>query len=303
LEVVRVSVEAFRDYYESIGRKNARTYYFLLKGFEKWLAQRGKSIDDFSPADAEMYMAELAKGSPRTANVFLAAVRRYAEWRTNLAVDDNEFVREQRRWMALKMIRPRKVAREIKKEALTEEELERLIEVTMFKYELFVATAVHFYFGWRPVEGAKLIREARIDWGKDYMIIRTAKVGDERILPWAPMMRPIIKRWYEFANTYLAKLSRPEEWYTKAIKPVAARIGLKVTARTARKTFETQMRARGVEQWAINFLLGHTTTIPDVYTDWGVLTEYLREIMVEKHYLLPILEEVMGKWRGRMVRR
>ena len=59
------------------------------------------------------------------------------------------------------------------------------------------------------------------------------------------------------------------------------------------------MRKAGVEQWAINFILGHTTSIPDVYTDWDELREKLRDIMVNKHYMIPILGEVVAEWRAK----
>lgn len=294
-----MSVEGFINYYNTLGKKIAKPYYYLLKGFEAWLAEQGKTLDNFTPNDAEMYYHIVAKDSPRSANLFLSAIRKYAEWRVRGATTDEEFVKEERRLWGLKGIRMQKVPREIKKEALNEEELKKLLITTIPNPPLFVATVVHFYFGWRPYEGAVDITRARMDWENNYMVIRTAKVGNERILVWADEIAPFVAYWYNFARTKLVNIKRPEEWYTKAIKPVGKRLGLQVTARTARKTFETQMRKRGVEQWAINFILGHTTTIPDVYTDWGELREYLRNIMEDKHYLLPILDEVMDEWMER----
>ena len=288
-----MSVDGFINYYKALGKKISKPYYYLLRGFESWLKSNGKTIDEFTANDVELYMAELSKSSPRSANLFLSAIRKYAEWRARNAIDDKEFIREERRVWALKGIRPKKVPREIKKETLSVTELYRLMKSTVSRPHIFIATAVHFYFGWRPVEGAELITSARIFWKEDYMIIRTAKVGNERILPWAKEMRPIVKGWYELVVDRVSKMSRPEEWYTKAIKPIARSLGMNITARTARKTFETQMRKAGVEQWAINFILGHTTTIPDIYTDWGELREYLRTIMSKNHYLLPILREVV----------
>ena len=289
-----MSIKEFIEYYNYIGRKIAKPYYYLLREFEGWLRGRGKTMDSFTATDVEMFMAEVARRSPRSANLFLSAIRKYAEWRVRNAPSDIAFVREQRRLYELKGLRPIKVPREIKKEALTLEELERLLVATKPNPTLFVATAVHFYFGWRPVEGAKLVADARIDWDRNYMVIKTAKVGNERILPWAPELTPVVKAWYRVATTRLAHMKRPEEWYTKAIKPISRRLGLKVTARTARKTFETQMRRIGVEQWAINFLLGHTTQVPDIYTDWDVLREYLADIMSNRHYMMPVLRRVAG---------
>ena len=291
-----MSVDEFIDYYSSLGKKISKPYYYLLKGFEEWLVERGKNIDDFTPNDVEMYFRKVAADSPRSANLFLSAIRKYAEWRTRGATTDQEFMREQRRLMAIQGIRMLKVPREIKREALREEELKRLILATFGRPNLLSGTIVHFYFGWRPYEGAVLIREAEVDFDDNYMIIKTAKVGNERILVWSDDVAPFVEHWYNFAVEHLSELNSPEEWYTKSIKPVARRVGLKVTARTGRKTFETQMRKRGVDQWAINFILGHTTSIPDVYTDWDVLTDKLRDIMVNKHYMIPIIKEVVNEW-------
>ena len=294
-----MSISEFIEYYKRVSKKIHKTYYYLLTGFEQWLNDRGKAIDEFTANDVELYMAEIAKRSPRSANLFLSAIRKYAEWRARNALSTDEFVMEERRVWALRGIKMTKVAREIKKEALSLDEVARLLRATRDSPTLFVATAVHFYFGWRPVEGAYLIQSARVFWKDRYMIIKTAKVGNERILPWAPQMTPLIRAWYEFATEELVNKARPEEWYTKAIKPVGRRLGMNVTARTARKTFETQMRRMGVEQWAINFILGHTTTIPDVYTDWDELRDFLTEIMTDRHYLIPVLEEVVSGWTKR----
>ena len=291
-----MSVEEFIEYYNMLGRKISKPYYYLLKGFEEWLSSKGKKIGDFTPNDVEVYMAVLAKSSPRSANLFLSAIRKYAEWRVRNSMNNASFLKEERRVWALKGIRMRKVPREIKKEALSIDELKRVLTVVRYNPMLAVGTIIHFYFGWRPVEGASFISNAKIFWNENYMIIKTAKVGNERILPWAPKVTPYVRAWFNFAKSKLSSLSRPEEWYTKAIKPVGKRLGITITARTARKTFETHMRKAGVDQWAINSILGHTTTVPDVYTDWDEVREYLSSIMTNKHYLLPLLEEVEFPW-------
>ena len=69
-------------------------------------------------------------------------------------------------------------------------------------------------------------------------------------------------------------------------------MGIEITAKTARKTFETQMRNLGIEQWKINFLLGHAVDIPSIYTDWTQILFELRKIIETKHYMRSILEGV-----------
>ena len=295
----------FYQYYQAMGKKVGKPYYHLLRNFEAWLASRGKTILTFTPADVELYYHELFQQAPRSANLFLTAVRKFVEWRVKNAYSDVEFLRLERLLWNLKSIRQKKVPREITRASLEPEEIKRLIDVCFARgrIPLAVATVVNFYFGWRPHESTVNFASAKIFWDENYMIIRTAKTGDERILPWADEMTPYVKLWYNIVKGVVMKTSYPSEWYTKNIKPIAQALGMTVTAKTARKTFETQMRRRGVEQWAINFLLGHTTQVPDIYTDWTALRHFLSKIMSEEHYLLPVVKEVSGRWMRRVARR
>ena len=286
-KVIEVSVEAFIEHVRmQRGWKTAKPYYYTLKKFESWLQDKGKTIDEFTVPDVELFMSGLV---PRTANVFLSAIRRYARWRAENAITTEEFILEQRRLMGLYNVRPVKVPRQIRKEALSIDELAKLLDAVREDPVLYVATVVHFYFGWRPIEGTVHFMEAQIHWNERYMILKTAKAKHERILPWAEEIDGYVREWYKIMKR-LIKYKHPEEFYTKHIKPIAENVlGFKITARTARKTVETQFRKRGIEQWKIDAILGHTTKIPDIYSDWTELLEDLRVIMEEKHYLLEVL--------------
>jgi hypothetical protein len=41
------------------------------------------------------------------------------------------------------------------------------------------------------------------------------------------------------------------------------------------------MRLRKVDEWKIDYLLGHTGRIPGIYTDWTMMIEDMREVMDE----------------------
>ena len=281
------SIEAFTEYIKrQRGWRTAKPYYFTLRKFDSWLRERGKTIDEFTIPDVELFMSELA---PRTANVFLSAIRRYARWRAENALGIEDFMFEQRRLMGLYNVRPARVPRRIKKEALNPDELSRLLEAVRLDPELYTATVVHFYFGWRPLEGTAHFARAQINWDERYMILQTAKAKHERILPWAEEVDRFVRDWHKTVKR-IVRYEFPEQWYTKRIKRVSENVlGFRVTAKTARKTVETQFRKRGIEQWKIDAILGHTTKIPDVYSDWTELLEDLRVVMEKEHYLLDLL--------------
>ena len=287
---MKVSIDDFAEYIRiQRDTDTAKTYYHMLKKFEEYLRSQGKTLDDFTPLDVEMYMAQL---KPATANVFLAAIRKYAKFRVSMALDMQEFYFESRRETALYNIKPRKITRKIRKQALTLEELERLLELTKEDPEVHIATMFHFYFGMRPVEATVHFVEGDIKWRERYMIIRTAKTGHERMLPWSIEMDYYVSEWYDIADKIVSRRKYPQEWYTKHLKPYARAMNIEITAKTARKTFETQMRSQGVEQWKIDFLLGHTTKVPDLYTDWTQILFELRKIVETMHYMNPILKGV-----------
>ena len=281
----RMSVQDFIQTLEARrGPKSvAKPYKYLLRRFEECLLSKGKTIDSFTATDVELFMSQLP---PSTANVFLNAVRQYARFRVNNATDEN-YVWEDRRYHSLQSIRPLRVPRKIKKEALTEEEVKMLLDLTSEDEPLHSGIVCLFYFGWRPVEATVKLREGTVNWKERYLKIETAKAKHERLLPWAEEITPYLRTWYEFVKRMKHKY--PEEWLTKHLKAYNGFFSTNVTAKTARKTFETVMRKTGIPQWQISFLLGHRVDVSFVYTDWSQLLNQLRIVMEEKHYLLRVL--------------
>jgi hypothetical protein len=272
-------LQAFVNHLNSSGRKIAVQYYYLLRDFEEWLRQRRRNLDTFIPADVEEYMSNLTKG---TANVFLAAIRKYAKFRVSMA-DDSSFLFEDRRYHSLEEIKYRRIPQRIEKRSLTPEEVAKLIELTDDDQVLQSAVVTTFYFGWRPIEATEKLNRARIKWDKRYMILQTAKSGNERLLPWHASITPYLKAWYQGLAEILS-LKHHDEWLTKKLKQYQKPLKFPIVSRTARRTFETAMRRQNIEQWKIDAILGHSTKIPDVYTDWNELLDDLRHIMEERHY-------------------
>jgi len=265
-------------------KKISKPYYYLLKNFEEYLISQGRTLDNFTPSDVQIFMH---KQPPSSSNVFLAAIRQFAEWKAQRAYSAEDYILESRRVLALRQMRPLRNPKKIVKTALNTYELDKLLNNVKVNIPLYIATMVFFYFGWRPSEATNNILDADINFDGRYMIIKTAKAGHDRIVPWSPRMDDYVKGWYLYVKNTLSNYKYPEEWYTKNIKPLSKNIGFKITARSARKTFETQMRKLDIEQWKIDAILGHTNNkIRDVYTDWTQLLEELRDIMENKHYMI-----------------
>jgi site-specific recombinase XerD len=276
--------DTFIDHLVASGRKIAESYGCLLRNFEEWLKQRERNLDTFTPADVEEYMSNLNKG---TANVFLAAIRKYAKFRVSMA-NDGSFVFEDRRYHSLEEIKYRKIPQKIEKRSLTPEEVAKLIELTEYDPVLQSAVVTTFYFGWRPIEATEKLNRARIKWDKRYIILQTAKSGNERLLPWHPLITSYLKAWYRSLDEILS-LRNYDEWLTKKLKHYQKPLHFPVTAKTARRSFETQMKKQGTEQWKIDFLMGHAVRVPDVYSDWTELLDEFREPMEEKHYMIEVI--------------
>lgn len=286
------------------GKKSvAKPYRYILKEFAKWLAKKdGKEnpkdeelptyLENFEIDDVKDFMEHLRREKGvRTANLFLSAVRQYALFRAEKVKDDKAFREEHQKYLSLMKIKPFKVPREFVKRTLNPDELAKLLKMTADKPILQAGIMTAFYFGWRPVEGAYNLAFARIDWEERYMIIRTAKTDNERILPWHEDITPYLQKWYDAVKNEISKLEYPDEWLTKHLKPYGRKFGLNLTAKTARRTFETWMKKMKVEQWMIDFLMGHKENVSSEYADWLELVEDLREPMEKKHYM--IVHEVL----------
>jgi len=243
------------------------------------------TIDGVTPSVLEEYMSLVA---PRSANVTYYALRSYYKWRVRKLAENNmDYKDDERRLVLISGVKPRKVTMKIEISALTPEQVIELLSKLKDDVDLYTATVLFFYFGWRPVESTEMFVKARIDWDNRYMILKTAKAGHERILVWHPYLDEYVMYWYLKAKEIMKEWpSKYAKWYTVKMHRLRKKIGMKVTAKTGRKTFETQMRSKGIDQWIINFILGHTTNIPDVYTDWTKLIGLLRDVMCRRHYLV-----------------
>lgn len=285
------SISDFCKFLEDSGRaSSARTYGFSLSGFERWLVSKfSKNIDAFTQHDVIVYMSTLS--SPRTANLFKAAIKGYSKFRAgNLPMGDPQAPLEMQRTAQIDLVRNRKINRAFEKVSLSAEEVNRILRaINRSRSSLYPLALVSAYFGNRPIEMEKNISEAKINWRDRSMIIKTAKTGNERFLCWdekiTPHIKVVAKRApYPYAGEYLTKNIGALQKSRRGIS-----IDIKVTAKTFRKTFQTQERLIGVEDMYIDHILGHVGVNPiaDIYTDFTTFQDKIREIMTtDKHYMI-----------------
>ena len=273
----------------------AKTYKSVLFSFSTWLDLHGKTFDTFNTIDVEEYMSGLKNHN--TANMFSGAIRGYMKFRVaTLQFNDSTVMIETQRMNQLSLIKPRAIRSQREKVALTSDELKSLLELMGKKTNsvknqlVYAGTILHFYFGARPVELAQWLRTsgvehpAQIDWKKNEMQLWTAKVKHYRYLPWHESITPILKMWY----THLPLDEPSAEWLTRHINKYTIG-GVHITAKTGRKTVQTQMRMHGVDDFLTDCILGHVSKssgIGDVYTDFSFFQGKLQEVMRDKHYII-----------------
>ena len=302
-------VTEYLEYLEDVKPFAAKAYFSLIKRYAEFI---GKSVEDltlfdFTKARVERLIKRIK--NPHTANTLVKVCHGIASYVEDNYIDlpSEQYHKKESICKALKKIEYREVPEEARREALSEEKLEELLSVISDDL-VYSATVVHFYFGARPVELSQPYVEARInfedsretvdkygrrvvDWDQKLICIPVAKSELRyRILPVHDLVIPHLKLWMdnlEDISTYGGR--RGEEWFTKHIKPYSKKIGFNVTARTARKTFETIMTKKGLNQWMINFWLGHKGKVPDIYKDKTMLMEDLKKEVWARHPVLRIL--------------
>jgi integrase len=271
----------------------AKTWGSLLRTFEHWLEDRDPplTIDEVSATIVDEYLSTV--GSPRSV---LNAIRGYFRFRyMQVPMGDPSAAIEMQRYNQLTMVRPKRKQKKFEKISLTTPDLKVLLERAEkmdVSPELYAGLVVLFYFGARPREMAEFLASARISFENRDMFILTEKTLVERYLAWHPKLDPYMKTWYDFVMDGGKKgLPYPGQWLTVTLKNHMGRDrvikGVEVTARTARRTFQTQMRLMNVPDIIIRAVLGHTDkTISDVYTDWTQFAPIIKDSMVNNHYMV-----------------
>jgi len=293
IQVLKFRVRDFLDHLERIGKQQAsESYYYKFRILANHI---GVDIEELSHEQiSPLVLAECtSKLEPSTANTLIAAVRSYLKFLKKGAVSDEDYYKYARLYDRLTEVSYRKIPRVITRKGIGLSNLKLCLEEIDYDEHLFASTMVHYYLGSRPVELAyefeegrinlkeeRKIAERKIDFEQKLIAIITAKTEDERIIPIDNRMVPYFEVWYENLGKVL-RCERPREWLTRRLRN---KTPIKITAKTARQTLETQMRRRW-DQWIVDYWIGHTTKIPDIYTDFVEAIEDIRAEYMPNHYL------------------
>lgn len=289
-------INRFTQYLTSIGKiPAARIYKFALRGFSSWIGIRKKTFDNFTVIDVQQYMTGLTNNS--TANIFLAAIRSYMKFRNvTLPIGDPRVLIEVQRENQLRGIGYRSKRTKREKIALTVDELKEFLAILGKKPKtprnelIHSGVILHFYFGARPIELGYWLRTsgvefpAEINWKNNTMQLYTAKRGIFRFLAWHPAITPHLRRWCDALPTF----TFPNEWLTSRINCYT--IGsVRISAKTARRTFQTQSRLAGIPDHIIDHVLGHASrsaTGDTYYMDHTQLEPQIMDAMIRDHYMV-----------------
>lgn len=281
--------EFINDLRDNGKRSAADLYQYMFPPFIEFLKTKGKTLDDFNVANVKNYISSLKVGK---ANATIAAIRSFSSYMIDASRD---FERWTKMREALRGSYQKK-KRTIVKEELAVDELKRLLDMISDDGDEDVMAGVitTFYFGWRPIEAAERLLMGKINWDGRTVRFRGAKTQDERIIPFSKTIVPYLQTWVTVIKQMRRKgIKEPRKWLTDKLKKYSIRteylhekIEFIPTAKTGRKTFETEMRKRSISDWKIDWILGHTSGIQGVYSDWGALVEDLRPIMEKQHYMI-----------------
>lgn len=280
---------------ESNRQPAAKTYKSVLSTFSSWLEQRGSTLSTFTTTEADTYFRNIQ--NVYTANMFLGALKSYMAYRfRSLPADDPRFAVGMQRYMQLESIKARPKRRVPGKVALTPSEVADLLAMIKKRkhHEVLYAGAVLcFLWGARPIEQEHFMRSSGIQhraeyqWNKNEMMLWTSKVHYMRFLAWHEKITPYVKTWVK-----ALPFTTPGEYLTTHLNSYNIG-GVNVTARTGRKSVQTNLILGGADGWIVDAILGHSNTnsIADTYTDFTMYQSKIKDVLVNKHYL--ITEEII----------
>jgi integrase len=288
-------INRFELYLISVGKiPAARIYKSSLSGFSFWLINRRKTFDNFTIVDIQQFMSSLENNS--TANIFLGAIRGYMKFRNvTLPIGDPRVLIETQRENQLRGLKSRSKRIKREKVALTIGDLKEFLSIlrknpkTPRNELVYSGVILHWYFGARPIELGYWLRTsgvehpAEINWKNNTMQLYTAKTGDYRFLAWHTAITPHLRRWIAALPTF----AYPNAWLTSKIN-VYEIGGVRVTAKTGRRTVQTQFRMSGIPDYITDSVLGHVSrsATGSIYMDFTQLEAQIRDTMIRDHYMV-----------------
>jgi site-specific recombinase XerD len=292
--MIDVELNRFLDYLTNSKKSPAaKTYRSSLSSFVSWLEERNKTLSTFTTADADEFFCNIE--NQNTANMFLAALKSFMSHRfRSMSVEDPRFPIENQRYLQLDYIKTRKKRMNRGKVALTPSEISELLEeIKRHKRSevLYAGTALVFLWGARSMEQEHFMRASGIQhpaeyrWDKNEMMLWTSKVDYMRFLAWNEKFTPYVKTWVKSLP-----FTTPGEYLTTHLNKYTIG-GINPTARTGRKSVQTNLVMSGVEGWIVDEILGHSNknSISDTYTDFSMHEARIKDVFMNKHYMNEIV--------------
>ena len=123
---------------------------------------------------------------------------------------------------------------------------------------------IQCYMGWRPQELCNLlIKEVNINEMKITGGMKT-KAGTNRTVPIPDIIKPLIEKEYKSRNSFLFTNSEGRHMsyhmYLERFDNFVVQYGLNIKHRPhdGRKTFVTRAKRKGLNEFAIKYIVGHT---------------------------------------------
>lgn len=229
-----------------------------------------------------------------TKNYFLTVLNQFVDWLKanmsipNPAVSPEKFYEYNLRVQELeriKRISRYSVKREVKRKALSLDELGRLLEASKNDYPAYFFIWCYAYFGLRRNELLKVTVED-INFSQNKLVIRALITkGMPRYFYFDDETKHVLEDAVNYFNVKRGRIF-PVSSATPnaALKPYGKYVEPKLTTHTFRHTFNTWMRQSLKDDRLLKLLMGHKTSedMSDYYTT--VFEEQVKKAMLENHY-------------------
>lgn len=266
-----------------------RTYAVLLSSFDNWLRKQNKSIENCEREDIVAYLKKKDNWTKKTGETFLTIVKTFLRWYLR-KIPNPTTIPELRNY---NMIRNRiedildlryptsieKIPREKKKEALTIDEVKRLLKILKKRSrEDYLFTYILLYLGLRKTELLGIGKRTEIDLRKNKLKVLIAKTEyGIRTLYFNNYVKRLLKE-------YLKNPVRDPWVFNNKLKRYSRIMGFRVYPHMLRNTFRTAQIKRIGREVLVDRLMGHAPkSMGEHYTK--ISDEEIKEAMTTLHYM------------------
>ena len=241
-------------------------YLYRIFRFFKWMARNKIRPKNLTEEDIAKYLNTLSSENEKRLSAF--AIKDFLEFiYYKYKYDNIKEILESAKTSKFSPLRfSVTIERKKPKYGLTVEEMRKIIEITEEEPSFQSALTCSFYFGWRPIEATVKLKESLkkglVNYDERRLVIETAKRKDrdrDRVIPYPEVLDDYFKYWCKFVSHLNNKTmhmyirTRCYRWQNIFMK----KIGKAVTPVVIRRSVETWLQIRNVQQAIIDYFLGH----------------------------------------------